>query len=108
VISINNCKAVSLLGIGFFQLTPFATVYFTRISDLPQLSAVEKECVELYSGELTYLVKPKELIFFSVNKDNPDWMGFRLDLNTLRPSGVYEEYSEDTIREEVTVDKVVG
>jgi hypothetical protein len=73
-----------------------------------KLSAVEKECVELYSGELTYLVKPKELIFFSVNKDNPDWMGFRLDLNTLRPSGVYEEYSEDTIREEVTVDKVVG
>lgn len=66
-----------------------------------KLSVVEKGCVELHTKGLTYLVKPKELIFFSVDKD-PGWMGFRLDLNTLQPSGVYEEYFEDTIREEVT------
>lgn len=66
-----------------------------------KLSAVEEGCVELHTKGLTKLVKPQELIFFSIDKD-PGWMGFRLDLSTLQPSGVYEEYSENSITEEVT------
>lgn len=63
--------------------------------------SVENQCIELHSDGLFYIAKPKSLSFYSVNH-NPDWMYFRLDTYDLKPSGVYEEISEEAIREDVT------
>jgi serine/threonine-protein kinase len=60
----------------------------------------ERECLELGTDRQTYIVKPKQLSFHSINKD-PDWMYFRLDTHHLQPSGVYD-YGEDEEKEEVT------
>ena len=50
--------------------------------------SVEEGCIEL-DFQLIDIVKPKRLIFESFGYD-PEWNYFRLELDELEPSGVYE------------------
>lgn len=61
-----------------------------------KLSATEQGCLELDFG-LTYLVKPKRLMFCSFNND-PEWNYFYCEFDKIEP--IYEKFHEDG-REEV-------
>ena len=65
--------------------------------------SVETGCIEIDTGGLIDIVKPKRLIFNSFNAE-PQWSYFRLETFELLPSGVYgkNENSEEFSDEEVT------
>lgn len=51
--------------------------------------SVEEGCIEMDCG-FTEIVKPARLIFESFNYDH-EWNYFRLELDELKPSGVYKD-----------------
>lgn len=59
----------------------------------------ENGCIELHTGGLFDVIKPKSLIFEKMSEDN-EWSYFRIETNQLEPSGVYKE--TDGNYEEVT------
>lgn len=59
----------------------------------------EKRCINLISKDYFEIVKPKSLIFYSINEDL-SWAYFRLETNELEQSDIYE--SEIVDREELT------
>ena len=58
----------------------------------------EKDCIEL-DFKLIDIVKPKRLLFESFGVE-PEWNYFRLELDKLEPSGVYEAEEDDDPYEE--------
>ncbi len=61
----------------------------------------EKDCIELIAEGTVNVVKPKKLTFESFGF-NYKWNYFRLETYELKKSNVYDDYSEDSIREELT------
>lgn len=59
----------------------------------------EPNCIELHTGGLFDIIKPKELMFEKITGDN-EWSYFRIETDNLLPSGIYEhtdsEYEELT------------
>ena len=51
--------------------------------------AIEKDCIKLFTGSNFGIVKPKRLIFNSLGEDY-SWDYFRLEIENLDPSGVYD------------------
>lgn len=49
----------------------------------------EENCIELELNGLAYIVKPSRLLFYSFGGQH-EWAYFRLETNTLEPSGLYE------------------
>lgn len=63
--------------------------------------SVEEGCIELDCGYIE-IVKPKRMIYESFSY-NHDWNYFRLELDELNPSGVYDkEYYQESDYEEVS------
>ncbi|PKL82810.1 MAG: serine/threonine protein kinase [Ignavibacteriae bacterium HGW-Ignavibacteriae-3] len=60
----------------------------------------EEGCIELVFGERVYVVKPATLTFNSFGSDEYGWAYFRLETNTLKPTGVYD--SLFSVKEELT------
>jgi serine/threonine-protein kinase len=52
----------------------------------------EKGCIEILTGGMIQIVKPSKLIFHSFQNADPQWNYFRIEADTLTPSGVYENY----------------
>ncbi len=63
----------------------------------------EEGCIEL-DFQLIDIIKPKQLIFESFGYD-PEWNYFRLELDELKPSGVYENIDEDELSDEIELDR---
>jgi serine/threonine-protein kinase len=61
--------------------------------------ATEQDCIEL-DFQLIDIVKPKRLIFESFGYD-PEWNYFRLELDELEPSGVYEDLDDSEETDEI-------
>lgn len=55
----------------------------------------ESDCIEIDFGGLVHVLKPKRLLFESFNHD-PHWNYFRLELDSLAPSGIYEKERYET------------
>ena len=51
--------------------------------------AIENDCIKLFTGSTFDIVKPKRLIFNSLGGDC-SWDYFRLEIEKLDPSGVYD------------------
>lgn len=62
-------------------------------------SDIEQGCLEVDFGT-PYILKPLKLTFNSFDS-GPEWFYFRLETAHLKPSGVYEEISDDAEYEEV-------
>lgn len=62
------------------------------------ISEREPGCIELTTSGYINIIKPHRLMFEGFD-DNPQWNYFRLETNTLDPSGVY---STDEMYEELT------
>jgi serine/threonine-protein kinase len=60
----------------------------------------EQGCIELNFGGLIHIIKPKSLTFESIDKDF-EWNYFRLEADTLKASGVYENLPVESFDEEV-------
>jgi len=62
-------------------------------------SSIESGCIKLFIDSAFDIVKPKRLIFHSLGGDC-SWDYFRLEIEKLDPSGVYD--NNDSEREELT------
>lgn len=61
--------------------------------------STEENCIELHTGGLFDVIKPKALLFEKMS-DDYEWSYFRIETDLLEPSGVYEK--TDGNYEEVT------
>lgn len=59
----------------------------------------EKNCIELLTG-ISYIVKPKSLTFENIDKDF-EWNYFRLEVDSLTPSGIYNGLMTNNYVEEI-------
>ncbi|MEA2204978.1 MAG: hypothetical protein QOE77_1754 [Blastocatellia bacterium] len=64
-------------------------------------SSAEKGCVEMHYGQSAMIARPSALFFESFGKTRLEWAYFRLETQSLEPSGTYEHHAFDT-HEEVT------
>lgn len=62
--------------------------------------AIENGCIKLFFGDTFDIVKPKRLIFNSLG-DDCSWDYFRLEIEPLNPSGVYDYDVLDFGKEEL-------
>ena len=60
--------------------------------------STETGCIELHTDDLVDIIRPLKLSFERISEDN-EWSYFRIETETLEPSGVYGE--NDDVFEEV-------
>lgn len=100
--------AEQLNKIGFAQSKAYNHMFLPRSGgqdlDKATVSTFENGCIEMMLGSGTYIVKPKSLTFnsFMPTENMPkdaeyEWFYFRLEIEGLKPSGVYDEEEDESL-----------
>ncbi|MEA5096225.1 MAG: protein kinase [Sedimentibacter saalensis] len=65
------------------------------------MSSNYTNCIELSCGPMEYIINPKRLIYQNIS-NNPDWSYFRLEVNNIEPSYIFDvEYYNEHSEEEI-------
>lgn len=59
----------------------------------------ERGCIEIFAG-LNYVLKPKMLVYENIER-GLEWSYFRIETDTLAPTGIYENLPKDLYLEEL-------
>lgn len=65
------------------------------------MSSNYTNCIELSCGPMEYIINPRRLIYQNIS-NNPDWSYFRLEVNNIEPSYIFDvEYYNEHSEEEI-------